>query len=157
MNDNKEYPRIHRKLNILLAEDDDDDRLLFREVIDELPVSVQLDVVNNGELLLDWLKSHTKNLPDVLFLDLNMPLKNGFLSLAEIKTNSELLDLPVIIISTAKNPDFTRQVFNDAAHYYIHKPVHFNELKSIIYKALVLVAEGNLTLPKKDNFILTSE
>lgn len=157
MNSNNKYPRIPRKLNILLAEDDDDDRLLFREAIEELPVTVQLNIVTNGEELLDWLKSNSKNLPDVLFLDLNMPLKNGFLSLAEIKTSSDLLDLPVIIISTAKNPDFTRQVFNDAAHYYIHKPVHFNELKSIIYKALKLVAEGNLSLPMKDNFILTSE
>jgi CheY-like chemotaxis protein len=79
---------------------------------------------------MEWLTRKKNKLPDVLFLDLNMPRKNGFATLGEIKRNSKLQDLPVIIFSTATNKEMIKQVFKDAAHYYIQKPVHFGNLKS---------------------------
>ncbi len=84
MENAKDYKPIHRKLNIILAEDDYDDRLLFEEAIDELPISVELTTFDNGDELMEWLKNKSE-LPDALFLDLNMPRKNGFAALGEIK------------------------------------------------------------------------
>jgi hypothetical protein len=62
-----------------------------------------------------------------------------------------LLNLPVIVPSTA-NDEAKKMVFKDAAHYYIRKPPKFIELKEVLYKAIKLIAEGNLDLPKQENF-----
>jgi len=155
MEKNKEYSPILRKLTVILAEDDQDDRLLFEDAIDELPVSVQLIAVSNGEELITWLTNIENKLPDVLFLDLNMPRKNGFATLGEIKRNASLEDLPVIIFSTATKNEMIKQVYKDAAHYYIRKPVHFQDLKKLIYKSLALISDHNTALPGKDSFMLT--
>jgi len=153
----KDYAPISRKLNLILAEDDIDDQLLFDEAIDELPVSVELTTFSNGDDLMKWLSDEKIKLPDALFLDLNMPRKNGFAALGEIKRNSKLQDLPVIIFSTATNREMIKQVFKDAAHYYIRKPANFWELKDLIYKSLKLIADKDLDLPNKESFILTTE
>ena len=154
MKDNNEYQPIARKLNVLLAEDDSADRLLFEEVLAELPVSVNLFTVTNGEQLLEWLNKKGNKLPDVLFLDLNMPRKNGFAALGEIKRSATLQDLPVIIFTTANDKERIKQVYKDAAHYYIRKPNTFPALKELVYKVLVLISEDNISLPDRKDFIL---
>jgi len=154
MKNNNEYQPIARKLNVLLAEDDSADCLLFEEVLAELPVTVNLFTVTNGEQLLEWLNKEGNKLPDVLFLDLNMPRKNGFAALGEIKRSTKLQDLPVIIFTTANDKERIKQVYKDAAHYYIRKPNTFPDLKELVYKVLVLISEDNISLPDKKNFIL---
>ena len=148
---------ITRKLNVYLADDDEADCLLFKDALKELPVTINLTVVHDGEQLIDLLTQKGKLLPDVLFLDLNMPRKNGFAALGQIKRDNKLLELPVIVFSTANDRTKIKKVFRDAAHYYIRKPAKFSELKEVIYKALQLVAEGNIKLPKEENFMLTGE
>jgi len=96
-------------------------------------------------------------LPDVLFLDLNMPRKNGFAALGEIKRHPELQKLPVIIISTSSELDTIKKVFRDAAHYYISKPVDFSQLKKVIYEALTLITIKHSPLPLEENFMITGE
>lgn len=156
MENQKEYQPINRNLVIALAEDDKEDRLLFEEAIDELPVSVELMSFNNGDELMDWLKNNNEpRLPDALFLDLNMPRKNGFAALGEMKRSNKLQNMPVIIFSIATNKEMIKQVFKDAAHYYIRKPVHFWKLKELIYKSLKLIADNDKDLPDKENFMLT--
>ena len=146
---------IGRKLNIFLADDDKADCLLFKEALAELPVSAKLTTFENGELLMKRLAKKQNKLPDVLFLDLNMPRKNGFASLGEIKRNNELDGFPVIIFSTALEQDEVKQVFRDAAHYYICKPADFSQLKKVIYEALTLISQKNNPLPGKNNFMIT--
>jgi FixJ family two-component response regulator len=60
-----------------------------------------------------------------------------------------LLNLPVIVLSTANDEAKVKMVFKDAAHYYIRKPAKFIELKEVLYKAIKLIAEGNLTCQNK--------
>jgi CheY-like chemotaxis protein len=148
---------IPENINILLADDDKTDCLLFKEALEELPVSAILTIVHNGEELMEEISKKEGKFPDVLFLDLNMPRKNGFASLGEIKRNTELEKLPVIIISTASNEEMVKNVFNNAAHYYICKPADFSQLKKVIYEALVLITQKNNPLPLKDKFIITGE
>jgi CheY-like chemotaxis protein len=152
-----EMQPINRELNIYLAEDDEADCLLFKEAIDELPVKVKLTIVRDGQQLVELLTQEVNTLPDVLFLDLNMPRKNGFAALGQIKRNEKLLNLPVIVLSTANDATKVKMVFKDAAHYYIRKPAKFIELKEVLYKAIKLIAEGNLDLPKQENFLITVE
>ena len=67
---------------ILLADDDKNDQLLFKEALEELPVTTHLASVENGEQLMQLLNDGKELLPDILFLDLNMPRKNGFTCLS---------------------------------------------------------------------------
>jgi CheY-like chemotaxis protein len=148
---------ISQNINILLADDDQADCLLFKDALEELPVSAQLTIVHDGEQLIEELTNKGKKLPDVLFLDLNMPRKNGFASLGEIKRSGELQNLPVIIFSTASDRETLKQVFRDAAHYYICKPVDFSQLKNVIYEGLTLITQKNKPLPLEDDFMITGD
>ena len=71
-------------LKILLADDDSDDCDLFKTALDELKVNANLIIVNNGEQLITTLKKSEAHY-DIVFMDLNMPRKNGFECLLEIK------------------------------------------------------------------------
>jgi CheY-like chemotaxis protein len=148
---------ISQNINILRADDDKGDCLLFKDALEELPVSTRLTIVHNGEQVIDELTKKGNKLPDVLFLDLNMPRKNGFASLGEIKRSSELQNLPVIIFSTASERETVKNVFRDAAHYYICKPVDFSQLKKVIYEALTLITQKNNPLPLEDKFVITGD
>lgn len=143
------------QLNILLADDDNADCQLFKEALEELPVSAHLTIVHNGEQVIEELNKNANNLPDVLFLDLNMPRKNGFSALGEIKRSSALQHLPVIIFSTASEQELVKNAFRDSAHYYICKPNDFTKLKKVIYEALTLIMEKYNPLPPEDKFMIT--
>jgi len=109
---------ITQNINILLADDDKDDCLLFRDALEELPISTSLTIVHDGEQVIEELTKVGNKLPDVLFLDLNMPRKDGFTSLGEIKRNKGLKDLPVIIFSTSSETGTVKKVFRDAIPYF---------------------------------------
>lgn len=146
---------LSEKLNLLLADDDPDDCFLFKEAIEELALSVHLTTVHNGEQLMQRLSKKQNKLPDILFLDLNMPRINGFACLSKIKRNEKLQKLPVIIFSTSFDQFMVNLVYKDAAHYYIRKPAEFWQLKKVIYQALTLIGQKNISLPHKKNFVLT--
>jgi len=148
---------ISENINILLADDDKADCLLFKEALDELPVSAVLTTVHDGEELIELISKKRNELPDVLFLDLNMPRKNGFATLGEIKRNTDLQNLPVIIFSTASDVDTVKNVFRNAAHYYICKPPDFSQLKKVIYEALTLITQENNLLPLQEKFMITGD
>ena len=148
---------IPENINILLADDDKGDCLLFKDALAELPVSATLSIVHNGEQLIETITKKGSKLPDVLFLDLNMPRKNGFATLGEIKRNTDLQNLPVIIFSTASDVDTLENVFRNAAHYYICKPPDFLQLKKVIYEALTLITQKNNPLPLKEKFMITGD
>lgn len=148
---------IRKNINILLADDDSADCLLFKDALEELPVSANLTIVNNGEQLMEEISKKGSTLPDVLFLDINMPRKNGLVALGEIKRSNALQNLPVIIFSTASEQETIKKVYRDAAHYYICKPVDFQQLKKVVYEALTRITQENNSLPLKENFIITGD
>ncbi len=92
-----------KHLNLLLADDDKDDRLFFEEALEELPASTNLATLDDGEQLMQLLTKQTFEIPHGLFLDLNMPRTNGFECLSEIKLIKKLKRLPVILFSTSLN------------------------------------------------------
>lgn len=148
-------PRSSRRLSILLADDDKDDCFLFKKALEELDLPVRLATVHNGEQLLKRLTQKSSRLPHVLFLDLDMPRKNGFAALLAIKLNDHLQKIPVIIFSTLFDPDMLNLVYKDAAHYYIRKPADFSQLKNVISQALTLISQKHAPLPTKEGFVLT--
>lgn len=121
---------------ILLAEDDEDDFILFREALGEYKETTRLDWVRDGEELMNLLKTKNTELPAMIFLDINMPRKNGFECLTEIRQNENLKHLPVIIFSTSNDPALVNWMYNAGANLYLNKPSEFNILKEKIQKAI---------------------
>lgn len=143
--------------NIILAEDDTDDAFLFNEAIDELSLAVELTIVSDGEQLMERISNETIQLPDVIFLDINMPRKNGLECLSEIRVSKRLYNLPVIIISTSYDEEIVNQLYINGADYYIQKPSVFEALKNVIHLALNLISEKNQLQPPKESFVLTDK
>src|SRR5687767_14662538 len=108
-------------LHILLADDDTDDRFFFDKALKLAAIPSNLTTVENGEKLMTFLNSNTDKLPDALFLDLNMPRKNGSECLREIKKDERMRGLPVIIYSTSLHPEIADLLYRDGAYYYIKK------------------------------------
>jgi CheY-like chemotaxis protein len=134
-----------KKLKILLADDDSDDCLFFRKALEELLLPAHLTIVPDGEQLMNYLSENSENLPDILFLDISMPRKNGLDCLSEIKQNKKLKDLPVVILSTSNSKDTISMVFEIGAHVYIHKPGDFTQLKQVIHHALPIATEKSFS------------
>lgn len=145
-----------RDLNILLADDDKDDCLLFKEALEELQLQTALTLVHDGEQLVQLLTKNSNEIFDVLFLDLNMPRKNGFACLEEIKRNDKLKSLPVIIFSTSYDQSVADLLYKNGAQHYICKPADFSELRKIIQEALLLVSEIFSLKRPKQKFLIGS-
>lgn len=134
-------------VKILLAEDDADDRFFFTKALNELAIDTHLTMVQDGEALMEHLLTHLNDLPDVLFLDLSMPRKSGFECLTEIKEELKLMDLPVIMFSTAYPRDYNyeqsiaKMLLTIGAHDFIRKPSGFKELKAVIFASLSKLME----------------
>jgi CheY-like chemotaxis protein len=146
-----------KQLNILLADDDTDDCYFLREVLKEFSIPTRLTAVHDGEKLMQLLTNEATELPDVLFLDLNMPRKNGFECLSEIRLNEKLNRLPVIIYSTSFHSEIANILYKNGANYYISKPSEIFRLKKTVQQVINLIAEGNISQPVKENFVLTVE
>lgn len=144
------------QLDLLLADDDTDDCNFFKEALKELPVATKLRTVNDGAQLMQLLSAKEEILPDALYLDLNMPRKNGVHCLTEIKQNERLKKLPVIIFSTSFDEEVVDLLYKLGANYYIRKPAEFSNLKKIIWQSLNLISNSNKNQPSKENFTIKS-
>ena len=143
-------------LSILLADDDIDDCDFFKGALDEFPILTHFTAVHDGEQLMQLLTNETEVLPHVIFLDLNMPRKNGFECLAAIKLNGKLNSLPVIMYSTSLDQEVVNRLHTNGAHHFIRKPSDFTNFKKIIRTALTLITEGKVTQPLIEDFVLTA-
>jgi CheY-like chemotaxis protein len=90
-----------------------------------------------------------EKLPGILFLDLNMPCKNGFTCLTEIKQDEELRELPVVILSTSFQQEKVDQLHKGGAQHYVCKPTEFSHLKNLIHRAI--------SKPPEEGFVLSNE
>jgi CheY-like chemotaxis protein len=144
-----------KSYTILLADDDEDDCDFFKEVLDELLIPFSLVTVKDGAQLMEFLSNElTENLPDIVFLDINMPRKNGFECLTEIKQSEKLQHLAVMIFSTSLDMSIVDTMYEKGAINYICKPGDYVKLKNVIAKALALLEKNNFKQPTREQFIL---
>lgn len=129
-------------LKILLADDDYDDCLFFRSALEAIAIPTQLATVEDGAKLMGYLSSNVNQLPDIIFLDINMPRKNGIECLHEIKQNKKLKHLPIIMFSTSNSKDMIGLVFKSGVDVYVAKPSSISELKQVIFHALPIALDN---------------
>ncbi len=132
MNTKENYQTIH----ILLVEDNPGDIRLTKEVLKEGKIQNTLSVVMDGEEAILFLKRQGKykdvKLPDIILLDLNLPKKDGRQVLSEIKTDQELMLIPVIVLTTSSAEKDILNMYAIHANCYITKPVDFDQFINVI-------------------------
>ncbi len=121
--------------SIILADDDRDDHDFFKDALTEVKSSINLTTVVNGEELLSILKHY---IPDFIFLDLDMPGKNGLECLTEIKNNDVLKNIPVVIFSSTSRPANIDTAYEMGADLFFIKPSNYSDLVSSIQAILNL-------------------
>ena len=122
-------------ISIFIADDDQDDREIFMDALAELPIETTVKQFENGVDLMAELYSGN-SLPSTIFLDLRMPLMDGFECLADIRNIPEYSKIKVIIYSTSYNQNEVDQLKEAGANQYIKKPNSFNQLKTLLYKSI---------------------
>lgn len=140
-------------MNILLADDNQGDCLLFEDALNEIDIKTSLTVSNNGKQMMKVLDgSH----PDAIFLDINMPCRNGFECLEDIRNNPELNDIPVIVMSSSNSPESISMAFQKGATTYICKPDSFAKLVLKIEQVLsgIRRACNEQAFPQRNVFLL---
>lgn len=123
-------------VRILLADDDNDDTFLFQEALEQVPLATELSVAENGMELLRLLTDVGAK-PDIIFLDMNMPIKNGLECLEEIRGMAGHERIPIVILSTSVAQYLWESAFKNGANLYIQKPTSFSGLVDILNKCLI--------------------
>lgn len=142
-------------LHIMLADDDEDDRLFFKEAFEEVKINYEISAFNDGEQLMEHLYDDANPLPDIIFLDLNMPRKSGIECLKEIRANERLKKISVAIYSTSSSEQDIEDTFVSGANVYIKKPNDFNMLKKILSDVVHINWQYITDGLNKDSFILS--
>lgn len=125
------------KINILMADDDPDDRLLMKEALEEIELPNAIDFVEDGAELMDYLYQKGRFLidktvkPNLILLDLNMPKINGHEALRLIKSDPVLRRIPVIVLTTSKAEGDVIKTYDLGVNSYISKPADFDELVKV--------------------------
>lgn len=126
------------KLFILIAEDDADDRFLFKTAFEEKGYEDDIEFVENGIELLKFLynieqkKPGERQYPSFILLDLNMPKKDGREVLKEIKQHPEFKKIPVVVFTTTNSENEIRRCYELGANTYVVKPVSFDSLLKVV-------------------------
>jgi len=116
----------------LIVDDDNDDCEFFREALSDVAPNIDFDVANNGEEALIKLRNDLIKIPDVIFLDLNMPRMDGKTCLKELKKDNILKEIPVVIYTTSSNQDDIDETKALGAFYFLTKPSDFQILREQI-------------------------
>jgi CheY-like chemotaxis protein len=127
------------QITVLIAEDDADDRLLFKEAFEDNGFSEeQLFFVHDGVELMEYLnakgkfKEYDLSRPNLLIMDLNMPRKSGQEAIKEIKMNRNLASMPIVVLTTSSDNKLTSDAYANGVNSFIVKPDTYHELVLII-------------------------
>lgn len=146
---------LQEPIQILLADDDEDDRLFFKDAFSEINIKTQVRFVNDGIELMNHLTENGAQLPHILFLDLNMPRKNGIECLLEIKSMNQWQNMAIAIYSTSSSAQDIEETFVNGANIYIKKPNDFNSLKRILQEVIKINWQYQTSGLNRANYLLS--
>ena len=119
--------RSKNSVKILLVDDDSIDRELFKEAVKESEFPITVEEFINGKELLSYLKTCSQY-PDIIFLDLNMPIMDGRETLDVLKKSEKLRVIPVFILSTSSSQQDIYESYQNGANLFLVKPPNFDSL-----------------------------
>jgi CheY-like chemotaxis protein len=129
-----------RPISILMADDDEEDRELARDALQDARLANEMRFVSDGQDLMDYLRregpyadpSVDAPRPGIILLDLNMPKKDGREALAEIKSDESLRQIPVVVLTTSKDEEDVLRTYDLGVNSFITKPVTFAGLVEVM-------------------------
>ena len=122
-----------RDLHILLAEDEESDVLITQRALNRCGAElVTLEVVRDGQALLDRLADHAAARPDLILLDFNLPRVNGLEALRAIKSDDRLRALPVLMLTTSERPEEIEASYTSGANAFVVKPIRFDRFVEVM-------------------------
>lgn len=143
--------KLGKAVHAVLAEDDIDDTFLFELAIKELDIKVNLDNVKDGEKLLALLNQF---IPDIIFLDIEMPCKDGISCIAEIRRNKNFDNVPVIILSSHTSRKYIENAYSNGANYFLIKGNSINQLVENLKRIFSVDWKRIVYFPPKDEFVI---
>jgi CheY-like chemotaxis protein len=150
-------PTPEDPVKVTLADDDKDDQEIFGEALNETNIPNELTTVNSGAELMEHLKDESTPNPDIIFMDINMPVKNGKEVLSEIKADENLKDIPTVILSTSAHPKDVEEAFEAGANLYVPKPYSFANFILMLKKIFSLKWTGELLRPLRKTFFMSDK
>lgn len=141
-------------LRVLLTDDDADDRLIFKEILNEMDKDITVNMVNDGKQLMNFLSTEDNPLPHIIYLDLNMPNMDGIECLQKIRSHGKYSNILIAIYSTSTSDKDIDDTFSHGANIYITKPAAYSELKKVLKKSLSAVQMNRSSEFDRSNFVL---
>lgn len=142
---------MNKVKNVILAEDDLDDVLIFQLAVDELQIKVELRHAEDGDKLFILLK---QLIPDIIFLDINMPCKDGVACIVEIRKNQKLNNVPVIMYTSFKSMKYIDECYANGANFYVIKASSILDLAEKLKKIFSIDWKNYMYYPPKSEFIM---
>ena len=142
-------------IHVLLADDDEDDRNFFKDAFGEIKINTDVKLVKDGVELMEYLNKPDIVLPHILFLDLNMPRKNGMECLREIKKIDRFKHIAIAIYSTSASDSDIEETFVKGANIHIKKPNDFEALKKTLSVVTTLNWQYHTNSLNKETFLLS--
>lgn len=110
-------------IKIMLVEDNRGDIILTKKALAKIRIANEIIIKNNGQECMDYLKSKDEDLPDLILLDLNMPIMNGFEVLEELKNSNDFSHIPVIVLTSSEAEQDIMASYKSKANSYLTKPI----------------------------------
>jgi len=137
-------PNHHAPLKIIYADDDEDDREFFTDALAQAHTAAKLTTFEDGEKLMHALEKAEGNIPDIIFLDINMPCKDGKQCLKELRSIKELKKVPVVMFSTSAHSHDIEETFAHGASLYLSKPLSISSEVKMLKRIINMYVKGQL-------------
>lgn len=142
------------KLHILLADDNKSEHTFFSHSLNLIDETISLISIFGGLPLMNYLNDPLNSLPDILFLDINMPVKNGKECLSDLRSDDRFNDMPIVMYSTSDAQKDTDDAFALGADLYVRKPVEIDQLVTLIRAVLTLYSGNQLRHTPRERFVV---
>jgi DNA-binding response OmpR family regulator len=148
------FNRMHtteKRKDVLLAEDDHDDVDIFKTAAKGITIPIKLRVAHDGNALFVELK---KAIPNMLFLDIHMPCKDGISCILQIRKNRKYDRMPVVMLSSNTHKDYIDKSYRYGANYYVIKPLSITAFTERIQHVLSREWDKEFLYPSREEFLL---
>ena len=143
---------MRKPVQVLMVDDDMDDQLLFQRALKKIDLSLICETAEDGAEAL--IKLEIPPPPDVIFLDLNMPVMNGFECLSVLKKEEKYKNIPIIIYSTANDAGTIEKAREMGANAFFSKPADFSLLSAKLKNLLYSISDPNTQFPSTFDFVV---
>jgi CheY-like chemotaxis protein len=145
---NREY------LNVILVDNGEENQILFKKVFKDLKVGIKIQIFGNGENLMDYLNSEEAQIPEILFMEKEIPKKNSLEYIEEIKTDFRFDNMVIAIYSDHFSTTEEEEIFVNGANIVMKKPDNYDNLKKVVAEIVTLNWQYHTSGLNKNNFIM---